>query len=96
MADNIPDNATMLDYFRTIFPDYDLSAPSGANDGTTEGDVLAEIPFDSAVGDDSKTAIDAASTLVGQVRMAFGDDKPHHIRNIITAAVDSCLCFMRG
>lgn len=91
---------TVLDHYKTTFPDflgYDvLNNPSRAGDGTTDADILEEMPLDSNCGDSCREAIDAASKMIGHVREAFGDDKPDHIQNILLAVVDTCGCFIRG
>lgn len=85
------------EYFSSFFMTHDLSSPSGAGDGTTEGDVLAEMPLDSNCGQDCKECIDRAVALTDSIRLAYGDNyKPHHIINVANAVVDVCCCFIRG
>lgn len=100
---------TVLEYFKlTLFPkvledsmdeairDTILEQASGADDGTTIGDVLKEMPLDSACGDDCKTCIDRAAAFLDSVRIAFGSDKPELLRNIADATSDVCGCYIRG
>lgn len=85
-------------YYERLFPDFGLilNQASGVSDAATIGDILAEMPLDSNCGDDCKAALDAAASVVKQIHMAFGYDKPDHFRNVLVAAVDVCGCFIRG
>ncbi len=95
------DTRTVRDYYELIFSDvpqspHVLNVDSGDEEGCTDGDVLHEMPLDSNCGENCKAALDHASNLIGSIRMAFGDSKPQHITNILSAAVDACGCYIRG
>lgn len=83
-----------LEYFRQHYPDACLF------DGTD--DILAEMPIDSPCGMDCKMAIDAAVGLVNHVQRAYGDADTGHPKShkfhesILNAAVEVCVCYIRG
>lgn len=73
-----------------------LDQHTGLGDGSTYGSILAEMPVDSNCGDSCTRAIDQAATLISSIRLAFGFDKPEFLDNVASAAVECCLCFIRG
>lgn len=82
------------DYFRSQFPLY----PSD-----DDVDILAEMPLDSVCGLDCKCAIDAATGLVNHIVKAYGpiDSFQHPLgptltNPVIDAAVQVCVCYIRG
>ena len=78
----------VLEYFDGLFP---------GHEHFHNQEILAEMPLDSACGDDCRACIDRAVSFVESIRMAYGDKhKPHHIRNVLYAAVDVCVCYIRG
>jgi hypothetical protein len=91
-----------LEYFRQHFPNATLDDDAGAGDGCSNADVLAEMPLDSPCGLDCKQAIDAAVQLGNAIAKAYGPEGSMHptgqyiFPNVLEAAVECCVCYIRG
>ena len=73
-----------------------LDSESGAEDGTTMGDVLSEVDVHTPCGLDCKVAIDAAVLFIdASITKAHGAETIF-TPTILEAAVDCCVTFIRG
>lgn len=80
---------TVLDYLQQHFPNGEMSAE--------DAETLASIPMNSAVGEESKAAIDGAAALAKAVLMADGERYgSEDLKWIVARAVRCCSIFMRG
>lgn len=84
----------VLDYFKAQFPLYPTDE---------DVEILGEMPMDSVCGLDCKCAIDSATSLINHVVRAYGpiDSFEHPLGPtltfpIINAAVQVCVCYIRG
>ena len=73
-----------------------LDADSGAGDGSTDGSILEEMDVNSTCGAAVATCLSHAVLLMNDVSTAFGNDKPDHLINILSAAIDASCCYIRG
>ncbi len=58
-------------------------------------EALDSMPLDSNCGNDCKSAIDAAITLINIIRQAFGNESAEEY-NIADATLSAVLCFICG
>lgn len=92
----------ILEYFRQRFPNHDLDDDAGAGDGCTNGDVLAEMTLESPCGLECQIAIDSAVLMGASIHKAYGLEGSMHptgrmiFPQVVNAAVECCVCFIRG
>lgn len=63
---------------------------------TPDGEILEEMPLDSECGQSCKRVLDHALLLATDVDRCFAGQRPVHVFNILSAAVDTCCCYIRG